>query len=73
VLVRLGEAEYSSGYSEALRGTQGCCTAIEDLGREFEEFGIPSCDDLEDGSSEMCRLSENSTKLHMVLNYKLIY
>jgi hypothetical protein len=59
VLARLGEAQCSLQYWGALSH----CVAIGDLGRQFGDFSIPGCDELDSDSSEVCRHSENSAKL----------
>jgi hypothetical protein len=46
-----------------LWGTPSGCIVIGDLGRQFGDFSIPGCDKLDGDSSEVCRCSENSTKL----------
>jgi hypothetical protein len=46
-----------------LWGALSYCIAIGDLGRQFGEFDIPGCDELDGDGSEVCRCSENSAKL----------
>jgi hypothetical protein len=46
-----------------LWGALSHCVAIGDLGRQFGDFGVPSCDELDSDGSEVCCHSENSAKL----------
>jgi hypothetical protein len=59
VLVRLGKARYGLRHWDALSR----CVAIRDLGRQFGDFSVPGCNELDGDSSEVCRRSENSAKL----------
>jgi hypothetical protein len=58
-----GEAGRGPVRLATLWGAPSRCVAIGDLGRQFGDFGVPGCDELDGDGSEVCRCSENSAKL----------
>jgi hypothetical protein len=64
VVVRgTGEAGQGPMQLATLWGAPSRCIAIGDLGRQFGDFGVPSCDELDGDGSEVCHRSKNSAKL----------
>jgi len=64
VIVRsAGEAGRGPVWLATLWGTLSRYIAIGDLGRQFGDFGVLGCDELDGDGSEVCHCSENSAKL----------